>query len=41
MTSEMKIPMIALDEEFSTREAGEAIGGLLEEVRSLLNKGLA
>jgi anti-sigma B factor antagonist len=41
MTSEMKIPLVALDEEFSTREAGEAISGLLEQVRSQLNKGLA
>jgi hypothetical protein len=41
MAGEMKIPMIALDEKFSTREAGEAIGGLLEQVRSQLNKGVA
>jgi anti-sigma B factor antagonist len=41
MTNEMKIPMIALDEEFSTREAGEAIEGLLEQVRAHLEKGVA
>lgn len=41
MTSDLKIPLIALDEEFSTREAGEAIAGLLDEVRSRLEKGVA
>jgi len=41
MTTELKIPFIALDEEFSTREAGEAIEGLLEEVRAKLERGVA
>ena len=41
MTAELKIPFIALDDEFSTREAGEAIEGLLEEVRSKLERGIA
>ena len=41
MTGELKIPMITLDEEFSTREAGEAISGLLEQVRTHLERGVA
>lgn len=41
MTAELKIPLITLDDEFSTREAGEAIEGLLEEVRSKLERGMA
>ncbi len=41
MTAELKIPFITLDDEFSTREAGEAIEGLLEEVRSKLERGIA
>jgi anti-sigma B factor antagonist len=41
MTTELKIPTIVLGEEFSTQEAGEAITGLLEQVRAKLEKGLA
>lgn len=41
MTNELKIPMIALPDEFSTSEAGDAFEALLEEVRSRLERGSA
>lgn len=39
--ADMKIPMIALESDFSTRDAGEAVGSLLQAVRAQLGAGTA
>ena len=41
ITAEMRIPTIALSEEFCTTDAGEAIEALLDAIRSKLEKGNA
>ncbi|HEX6878809.1 MAG TPA: STAS domain-containing protein [Terriglobales bacterium] len=41
IAGEMKIPIVALDSEFLSRDAGEAIGELLEQLRNRLQKGSA
>jgi hypothetical protein len=37
----LKIPLLCLDQEFSTLDAGDAIGGLLEQLRGALERGSA
>ena len=41
LAAEMKVPLICLDEEFSSLDAGDAIGTLLEQIRAQVAQGNA